>query len=554
MSQNQWILDAEWSTDGKNIWIVVVRHVSTQAVLRFFHLKDFNGWFKYQVPAGLTLIGHSIIDSDKRQLERVWGIDFTGVTFYDTLLLSRLDDPMRPGGHDLDNWGKIVGVPKGDFNDWDNPGPHMYDYCEQDTLVTWHAWQRLKPEPGNVSVNIEHRLQLIGLTPTKEKGFKMDVEFTKDLLCELEYELAAITSDLQGIFPEKVEYKQLKTKIKVVKTPFNPGSRTQVAERLIEKGWKPTVLTPTGKPQVDETTLAGVDIPEAQVMQRYFMLQKRIGMLKNWLGAVEADGRVRCYIIGNGTITGRASHSSPNLGQVVGVQSEYGAEFRKCWTVDNGNVLVGVDLKSLEGRIMCHYSKDEEYAKAVCYGTKEDGTDIHTVNMKAFGLTDRDVAKTCYYALLYGAGAGKIAKIVGCSVGEAEKIINNFYRALPKLAALKERVGKLARKQGWLPGLDWRKVYVRSEHSALNTLFQSGGAIVSKRWYIKTVEGLTKAGLRATVVMWVHDELQIECAHGVAAWVKRICEQAAVEAGKELGIRVPIEASSKVGKTWYDTH
>ena len=286
---------------------------------------------------------------------------------------------------------------------------------------------------------------------------------------------------------------------------------------------------------------------------RYFLLQKRVSQLDQWLKYVDDNDRVHCKIIGNGAVTGRATHSKPNLGQVVGVQSEYGKEFRECWTVDKGKMLVGVDLEGIEARIMAHYMQDDAYSQSVIAGDKKLGTDFHSVNMRAFGLTSRDTAKTAFYALIYGAGSDKMAAILGCSVREAKKRINDFYDNTPALKALKLKIERVA-KQGWLPGLDGRRIPVRSAHSAMNTLFQSGGAIVSKQWMVNTDYALRKNGLPANIVMWVHDELQIEVEETQAELVSRICVASAETVTDQLKLRVPVAAVAKIGLNWYETH
>lgn len=554
---NLWILDIETTKNLKHIHCVCVREASTQEVQVFTNRFKFHYWLN---EGNKVLVGHNIIGFDKERLETLWGTYFKQ-KFIDTLILSRLDNPVREGGHSLANWGEIIGDPKSDFDDYDNYSQEMVDYCIQDTKVTFKVFKELEYllEGQERAVKIEHDLQL-ALTRMKSHGFLLNVDAVNELKLDLEAELWQIEESLCEVFPDKVEIVTMKTKTKIVRTRFNPGSRKQVADRLIELGWEPITFTeptkthPKGQPIVDELVLKDVDIPEARVISRFFLLQKRISQLAQWLEYVDEDNRVRCSIMGIGAITHRAAHMSPNLGQVVNTGSEYGKEFRQCWTVEPGNVLVGADLKSLEGRVMCHYTQDTEYAKAVCFGSSSAGTDIHTVNMRAFGITSRDDAKTCYYALMYGAGAKKIAQVLGCSVDVAREKINNFYDNLPLLKELKEKVDRLSKK-GYLTGLDGRKVQVRSAHAALNTLFQSGGAIISKVWLNITRKLLDDAGLSYVgMVVWVHDEIQLECKEEDAEQVMEITKSAALLAGTQLDLRVPIEADAKVGNNWYETH
>ena len=550
-----YVLDIETTMDQKTIHCVVVRNISTGGVSTFFNSFEFRNWLGYH-PISIIFIGHNIIDFDKRVLEDVWGVMFTKTYFIDTLVLSRLLFPERQS-HSLKAWGDELGCPKIEFDKFDEYSPEMLQYCIQDTYVTQAVHTHLTNTTyDSRAVKLEHDVQHI-LTSMQAKGFKLDRQKVIDLKCDMEAELYTIEEGLKEVFPDEVIYVTMKTKVKTVITPFNPGSRQQVAKRLMEMGWKPTKLTPTGQPMVDEDTLKDVDIPEAKIIRRYFLLQKRVSQLDQWLEYVDDNDRVHCKIIGNGAVTGRATHSKPNLGQVVGVQSEYGKEFRECWTVDKGKLLVGVDLEGIEARIMAHYMQDDAYIQSVIAGDKKLGTDFHSVNMRAFGLTSRDTAKTAFYALIYGAGSAKMAAILGCSVREAKKRINDFYDNTPALKALKLKIERVA-KQGWLPGLDGRRIPVRSAHSAMNTLFQSGGAVVSKQWMINTQEGIDKAKLYTTmdakIVMWVHDELQNEVDEEHAQLMASICVKAAQETQHQLNLRVPVAAVAKIGLNWYETH
>ena len=113
---------------------------------------------------------------------------------------------------------------------------------------------------------------------------------------------------------------------------FNLNSRQQTGEYLIEFGWKPKKLTPTGQPVVDEKILSRLDnIPEAKLIAEYLLLQKRIAQIESWIEAVEEDNRIRGFVIPNGTTTGRMAHRKPNTAQIPGVRSPYGKECRECW-------------------------------------------------------------------------------------------------------------------------------------------------------------------------------------------------------------------------------
>ena len=125
---------------------------------------------------------------------------------------------------------------------------------------------------------------------------------------------------------------------------------------------------------VDESTLAGVDIPEAKAIAEYLLVQKRVAQIESWIDAVSDDNRIHGKVITNGAVTGRMTHHSPNMAQVPAVGSEYGAECRSLFTVDKGYKLVGCDASGLELRMLAHYMKDEQYAKEIVEG------DINTIS------------------------------------------------------------------------------------------------------------------------------------------------------------------------------
>ena len=147
--------------------------------------------------------------------------------------------------------------------------------------------------------------------------------------------------------------KDLKTKTKYI--PFNIGSRQQIADRLMEIGWKPKKHTDKGNVIVNEEVLDGINLPEAKKISRYLLLQKRIAQIKSWIEACDdKDGRVHGKVLTLKTVTGRMAHHSPNMAQIPAVRSPYGKECRDCWTVENPytHSIVGTDASGLELRCL----------------------------------------------------------------------------------------------------------------------------------------------------------------------------------------------------------
>ncbi len=539
-------------TDGLNpsvIWVACCRHNGVTEVI--CNEEDFNAYVSSKGEA--KFVFHNGIGFDVPVVARLWNFTFPRNSIVDTLVLSRLADPSKSGGHSLRNWGNILGFPKGDHSDWSQLSKEMITYCMQDVEVTQAVHENLLKELegfSRESQDLEH--QVAWCTMDQERnGWLVDQRKCYDLLGIFKERMNVIQDELQDTFPPIIEQrvsektgKQLKDKV----TVFNVGSRDQIATRLATKGAVWTEVTPTGKPMVDERTLKeNSHVPEAAQVLEYLLLQKRYAQVKSWLEHTEEDGRVHGRVISNGAITGRMTHRNPNMAQVPSSNSVYGEECRSCWTVPEGKSLVGFDASGLELRMLAHYMDDEEFTNVLL---KED---IHTRNQMAAGLDTRPQAKTFIYAFLYGAGDAKIGSIVGGSSGDGRKLKQRFLRNTPSLEALRERVGNAAQR-GHLKGLDGRKLWVRSEHAALNTLLQAAGAIVMKKALVLLEDYATQWKLNYRFVGNIHDEVQTEVATKDAQKFGYLAVECLKAAGIHYSLRCPLDGEYKVGQTWEETH
>lgn len=549
------LLDIETTLDHSKIWCVVTKDLDTNEVRVWKEAKDLSEYIK----AASLIVAHNGIAFDFYLLNKLWQCQITLKKVEDTLVLSRLLNPSLEGGHSLANLGNILGINKSEFTDFDLAEQSIDDmiaYCVQDVEVLHRIYNYLKSELKRqefslTSQELEHEIQAI-IAVQERNGFKFDESSAMRLLAELKTKLDSITVEMQRIFPPKITsgrtHKTTGKALKDIVEEFNPGSRKQIAERLIEKGWKPEKFTEKGSVIVDETTLEGLDFPEAKAIAEYLMLQKRIAQIESWMDAMQADGRVHGKVITNGAVTGRMTHHSPNMAQVPNASAVYGPDCRNLWIVEKGCKLVGIDASGLELRMLAHYMNDNEYTNEVVEG------DIHTANQKAAGLETRNQAKTFIYAFLYGAGAAKIGKIVGGSPKTGQKLIDNFLRNTPKLQRLRDRVSKAVATRGVLLGLDGRKLLIRSEHSALNTLLQGAGAIVMKKALVLLHKDLTKRKIPFKFTANVHDEWQVEVPEQYADEVGQSGVRAITNAGLEFKMNCPLTGEYKVGNTWKETH
>lgn len=578
-------IDLETNLAHTKIWLGKTLNIDSGEVRTWYEASPLKDYLKECT----LLVAHNGIGFDFRMLTKLWSMKTT-TPIFDTLVVSRLLDPSREGGHSLKSWGERLGSKKTEYakiwtwlmdrrEAYDNEcfdRPHMplLDYyCEQDVRVLAVLFRHLEGELQRLqwsseSVALEHEVADIIATQV-ENGFRLDLPYATLLSVELQTELSESYERMQAKWPpvtverwsDKVPGKRLKDGISC----FNPASRQQVAEKLIELGWKPTKFTPTGAPQVDEGTLVGIDLPEAAVITDYFKYQKVAAMVRKWLLLAGSDGRVHGSVISNGAVTGRMTHSDPNVAQVPaikknkqgeilkGLEGAYGYECRSCWIADEGKVMVGCDASGLELRMLAHYMNDQAYIKTVVEGSSKLGTDVHTTNMKAAGLSSRDDAKTFIYAYLYGAGDAKIGSIIGGTSREGKKLKERFLKQTPALAVLKKQLEKSAQR-GYCMGLDGRRIWIASEHSALNYLLQGAGAVVMKQALVFFCRECVKNNWPVRLVANVHDELEWETTKEYADITGQACVKAIEEAGEHFKLRCPVTGEYKYGRSWAETH
>lgn len=538
-----------------------------------------------------VLIAHNGIGYDLPLLRKLHNWNRRpGCRVIDTLVVSRLVypnvkqedftrlnfDSKLIGSHSLRAWGIRLGEAKGDFEGpWDQWSEKMQVYCEQDVRVTIRLLRHCKAwEYPIVPLDLEHRIQHITFLMQQE-GWTFHLKKAQDLYTRLMERRDVIERELVETFGQweevdrvivpKRDNKRLGytagvpvTKYKTV--VFNPGSRVHIEKKLREAGWEPQEFTDGGRAKLDEPILLRIDKPEAKLLVEYLLNQKRTSQIgfgdSGWLRLVGEDGRIHGTINPNGTITGRATHSSPNVSQVPSNRAPYGKECRACFGVPKGWKLVGSDMAGLELRTYAYYlSKFDkgEYAKIVTEG------DPHTYNQQAAGLETRDQAKTFIYALLYGASSKKLGVICGLPEKDGAVLKKRYMDSMPAYAKLAEVVSMSAAK-GYLTGLDGRKLHVRSQHSALNTLLQGAGACLTKTWVVHFFEQMCSRGYRHgydgdfVVCGWIHDEIQVACKEELVDVVGDTLVSTAAASGDPYGFSVPLSASYSVGDNWSETH
>lgn len=511
----------------------------------------------------------------------------------------------------LKAWGYRLGELKGTYGEqedaWSEYTPEMLDYNEQDVWVTKALLEKLdRANYSKTAIELEHQVAWL-MAQQERNGFPFDVEKAKELEVTLRSRAAVLNAELVSKIPripDKVFIPKRDNKTKGYKAgvpiqrykDFNPSSRKQV-EYVVRKMYKynPTnpdlydipdipvePFNPEGyRLKIDDETFGYIkndeNAPEelrhiAGIIEEGLLISKRLGQLADgkqaWLLTYDtSDNCIHGRVIPNGAVSGRATHSSPNVAQVPSINSPYGKECRELFCAGKW-YQAGIDASGLELRCLAHfmYPYDKgEYAHEILNG------DIHTKNQLAAGLPTRNNAKTFIYAFLYGAGDAKIGKIINGDAKEGKQIKKKFLKATPAIRNLREAVqdalavterGKVIKwKRHFLKGLDGRKLHVRSLHSALNLLLQSAGALICKKWIVRTEERLLKLGLKHgwegdfCYMAWVHDEIQVACrTKEIAEIVVREAQQAMRDTQEFFHFRVQLDTEGKIGRNWADCH
>lgn len=551
------------------------------------------------------LVGHNIVKFDNSVIRKIRGIDlFTTIEHFDTLIASQLRypnmilidsnnkslDSKLKGSHSLKAWGQRLGDAKDHHEDWSKLSEEMVEYCRQDVEVTSLLYKKLNNTIPDEAMRLEQKFAYI-IARQEEKGVLFDVKKAQELHIELVKELDTAIKELYKVFTPLKDFIKMNEVNKVNKDgkdnknylnqvkkggcynenmewgywadiTFNPNSGAHIV-RWVEHlyGKQKWELTEKGSPKAGSEDLLRMfsDKEWAKPLTHYLEVKKLMGQLAEgnnaWLKLVRDDNRIHGEVNTLGAVSRRCTHNKPNLAQVGSARSFKGKEVRSLFTVPKGYVMVGCDMSGLELRVFAHFLARYDggrYAKVIL------NEDIHTFNQKAFGVPTRDMAKTTIYGTLYGAGADKIGSIVGKDAKEGSKIKKNFEKNVPAYKKLLEDVSVTVKTKGYLRALDGNNYFIRSEHSALNTLLQGGGALLCKLWAILVYEEMEERGYifgkDYAMILQVHDECDYECREDIAEELASIAKECTTKAGEYFNIRIRLDGESKIGRNWYEIH
>jgi DNA polymerase-1 len=390
---------------------------------------------------------------------------------------------------------------------------------------------------------------------------------------------------------------------------FNPASHKQIIAVLASAGWKPIDRTQTHidterelqrlkyhktkeneldianlSAKIDTLKISGWKINEnnlstlppdapspARSLARRILIESRRRTLTEWLGLVHPDtNRIHGKFYGIGAWTHRMAHQQPNTANIPTDVKLYGTEMRSLWRAPRNRLLVGVDAEGIQLRIFAHYINDPEFTEALVKGKKEDKSDPHSLNQRILGNVcgSRQIAKRFIYALLLGAGIGKLAEILGTSENATKAALQRLMERYQGFVDLKENVIPNDARRGWFTGLDGRRVRIPGEtpgqrkHLCMSGYLQNGEAIIMKRATLKWEEDLI--GCNSFLVNLVHDEWQTETPNdmAIALQVAKLQADSLRQVGEDLKLRCPLAGSYwnedkkdyTIGTNWSVTH
>lgn len=610
--------------EATKVWCGVFKDKNTGEVFKFrpHQMKEMLEF----LDTADVLIFHNGTFFDFPVLKKVYNWEFKGKKV-DTLVLSRLLNPKRVSPptcpnkiapHSIEAWGYRVGRGKPEHEDWSVFSEEMLFRCSEDVEILELTYNALMKEAEGKKYRDAFLLTqelFVNLQKQEEYGWKVDVDYIHFCIRQLTRWIDLIDRATEKYLPTVVEVHEAKVKgeYNYIKKPFkkdgdysssvlswhttcgegwnvnnvvgpfsrisfrktNLNSNDEVKDFLLKEGWEPLEwnLDSEGNKRSPKFSkddeFIGINNKLGKIISRRVQCRQRLSIIQGFLNVIRKDGAIPS-VISNLAVTGRATHR--NIVNIPHVGSFYGKQMRKIFSSRKGKVLVGVDSDGCQIRMLCARMGDDAYTKTVLEGDKDKGTDMHSVNMRNAGLTNRNTAKTFFYALIFGARDARLSKTLECSVAEAGKIREKFLNNLPALKDLidkltvefrktaKRRVnpwGKVEYYDGYIEGLDGRPIYIPNEHQILVYMLQSDEAIMMTKAYNEACKRLSakyKWGEDYGIVGWMHDEINVECKEEIAEDVKKIVEDCIPYAANYYKIKCPHLGNGEIGKNWMEVH
>lgn len=502
------------------------------------------------------------------------GVDFRGKPMRDTMLLAHLDNENTSSGLD-----SMVQAEYGDdykerfwarFKNYqDAPFEQQLEYAAKDIIYTGHIYRKLLASlktqgvPDSLIEHV-HRLAL-ALFDTEVQGIRVDLDYTMHMGTQLKQDILGLESSLRtmgGDYCESVEMdlwlkelekrKTEKGRANVPKPEFNFTSSGQVATLLYDELGLPEVVDKkTRRRTVDDKALEKLEhrhplIPKIRDLRKF---SKMYGSFIEGVLDKVTDGVIYPSFNVNGTVTGRLSHSEPNMAQMPS-KGEW-AKIRGIFIPAPGHKVITCDYGQLEVCIAAHFSMDKNLLKII-----HEGASQHDIT--AAGLQcDRNKAKTTNFSMQYGCTEYKIAEIHGCSVPRAKEIIEMYWETYKELGdfvrwchsqieegkPIANPFGRLRRFPTQFAN-HWEKEAAKRQ--VFSSLIQGTGADITSRAFYLVSERMMQEGWGRT---WftVHDELLVEAKEQHVEKVRQALIETMVGVGQEISLKIPLTVDCSPG-------
>lgn len=417
-------------------------------------------------------------------------------------------------------------------------------------------WDALQADSALWALYQDVELPLVQvLKEMEQEGVRVDVDMLRNAEKELTIELNALE--------QQVYHLTNKT--------FNINSPKQVGEILFDelKLDSKHKKSKSGSYSTSEEVLLSIKDkhPVVGLILTYRELKK---LISTYIAALPTyinptTGKIHTTYNQTTTATGRLSSSNPNL-QNLPIRSERGQLIRRAVIPDEGCMFLSADYSQIELRLMAHFSQDPHLLHAF-----HSGQDIHAATAaKIFGIPIEQVtkeqrrqAKTANFGIIYGISAFGLSQQLDCSRTEAKALIDGYFAAFPGVIDFIERQKELARNTGYaitlfgrkryLPDILSRNATVRSfaERNAVNSPIQGTAADIIKMAMVTINRRLKEEGLKAKMIMQVHDELNFNVPMDEVERVKQIVVN---EMQNVVHLSIPLIADCGVGKNWFEAH
>ena len=353
------------------------------------------------------------------------------------------------------------------------------------------------------------------------------------------------------MYPAGKEFQRKITK------PANMGNLEQVKQYLYSIGWEPDdwKMERMGRefikktPKLTSTSLAKVG-KHGVIIDEWTTLRSRKGVVEGWINNLK-NNRLHGKLWIVGTPTFRCRHEV--IANLPAANAVLGKSIRELLVAEPGRKIVGADSSGNQFRSLAHYVKDKSLTNQILSG------DIHQYNADII-KTDRRTAKTWIYAFLFGAGATKLGKVLTGkgNINAGKESIERYGDAIPGLKALKDKLVSMWNTtstsiEGYVPGLDGRKVYVPQDYQTLNYLLQSCEAITTKAALHYQMQKIKEEHLDAEPRLYYHDEVAWSAAEEDADRVLEILTESFAEGPKNVGVTI-MAGEGTIGNNYAEVH